>query len=48
VTDAEQCGLHRDAHDAAIPQPLQFGAAGVVVDHSDTLEPAVAPSQEVQ
>ena len=29
VFDAKQRGLHRGAHDAAVAEPLQFGAAGV-------------------
>ena len=29
-------------------EPLQFGAADVVVDHRDALEPAVSPVEEIQ
>ena len=34
--------------DAAVAQPLQVAAAGVVVDDGDTLEPTVAAFEEVQ
>ncbi len=46
--DAEQGGLHRGADHAAIAQPLQFVAAGVVFDHSHTLEPAVPALEQVE
>jgi len=48
VIDAEQCCLHGDADHAAIAQSLQFVAAGVVFDHSGTLEPTVPPCEEIQ